>query len=319
MQASAMPDKKSEKREKGDKKLLPLYSEEKEIKLQTTENDFSGNNGDSVKTLRQILEKNKAVTILLGKAKPRKTKAVITLLDNLPDSDAEAFNNTAHLIINMEDDLLEKIAHLHNENIKLRSKALIDKLTGLYNHRFFSAQLETEMARTRRTGLSCTLLMIDLDNFKRLNDTLGHTEGNKFLSSIAGSIRENVRPTDAACRYGGDEFMIILPATTINYAARTAQRLKNAIEKLSEPLHLGISASIGIAEFTVTLSWGVDEFINAADSAMYESKKKGKNRISVAEGKGLDEGEAGLVSPEEKEALFKVYDSLKKEGKNDDF
>ncbi len=308
-----MTDYENTKKKQDDDKALSICSEETAIQKDGSLDHCKDRTG----TLREILERNHAIAILLGKTKPWRPRAMITLLDNLSAHDTEALHSMMHLVIDLEDDLVKRIAQLHDENNHLRSMAVIDNLTELYNHRFFSAQLKTEMARTRRTGLPCALLMIDLDNFKTLNDTLGHGEGNTFLSTIAKSIREHVRPTDTACRYGGDEFTVIMPDTTVNEASRIALRLKSAIEELSEPLNLDISASIGVAEYTVMSSWDIAEFIDAADSAMYDAKRKGKNRISIAGIADMYEPEAGLVSCDEKEALFKAYDNLWSEGERD--
>ncbi len=145
--------------------------------------------------------------------------------------------------------------------------------------------------------------MIDLDNFKLLNDNYGHVEGNRFLCEVGKVLHEQIRPTDIVSRYGGDEFTVIMPATRLFDSRRIAERLKTAIWRLPTPAGLNISASIGIVEYTTESSWGLDELIHRADAAMYDAKYRGKNRISLAGGNEEADMWLGEVSGEEKEAL----------------
>jgi two-component system, cell cycle response regulator len=267
------------------------------------------------RTLAQILREGGDGRIVgAGTARERKGKAAIMLLDHLSLRERETLDGMTHLVIDLEEDLLEQITRLHNENIHLRSLTLIDDLTGLYNSRYFFMQLDIEMARTRRTGLQCCLLMVDLDNFKLLNDTFGHLEGNRFLAAFGKTLREHVRPTDIVCRYGGDEFAIIMPATGMFDAMRTAKRLREGAWEMAKPAGLNISTSIGVAEYTASSSCGPDKFIRLADSAMYNAKRNGKNQVCSA---GQTEGahaRSGQVDREEKEALFAIYESTTRGG-----
>jgi len=256
------------------------------------------------KTLAEILKANEASSSLLNVKDGMKEVAVIALTSNLSPHDKETIDNLRHLIIDLDDDLIKKIADLHDENIQLKSLALIDSLTGLFNTRFFLKNLETEMARTKRTDLSCSLMIIDLDNFKLLNDTLGHVEGDKFLREIGKVLRGNVRSTDMVCRCGGDEFTVIMPATELYPAIRIANRLKDTIIKIPTPEGIVISSSIGIAEYKSSSLYKINEFIQAVDSAMYNAKNNGKNKVSVScEAEGA-RAQMVAVTIEEKEALF---------------
>ncbi len=257
------------------------------------------------KTLSEIITENEAVSTLLKIKDSMKEVAIIALKSSISPHDKEAINSLQHLIIDLDDDLIKKIVELHDENIQLKSIALIDSLTGLFNNRFFLKNLETEMARTKRTGLSCSLMIIDLDNFKLLNDTLGHVEGDKFLCEVGKVLRGNVRSTDMVCRYGGDEFTVIMPATELYPAIRTANRLKDAITKIPTPEGIVISSSIGIAEYRSSSLYKIDEFIHAADSAMYDAKKNGKNKVSVSSEPEGARAQPEAVTVEEKEALFR--------------
>ena len=242
---------------------------------------------------------------------------MIILLDHLSLYERQLLEKSPHRVIDLEDDPLKTIVELQEENALLRSMALIDNLTGLYNNRFFRLQLETEMARTRRTGLPCCLLMIDLDNFKMINDTLGHLEGDRFLIQVAQTFSQSVRAIDIVCRYGGDEFVAILPSTRIFVAIRIANRFKKAVSEIPGASGYNVSASIGISEFTVSSPWDVNDFIQAADSAMYDAKSKGRNQVStrgryISINQGLES-----VNPEERKAIFSVYEKVQNQGDSD--
>jgi len=269
------------------------------------------------RTVAEILSKSLSEAPLLTRIKESESRAMIILLDHLSPNDRQILEKSPHRVIDLEDDLLKTIAALHEENVYLRSVALIDSLTGLYNGRFFSAQLETEMARTRRTGLPCCLLMIDLDNFKTINDTLGHLEGDRFLIQVARTFSQCVRATDIVCRYGGDEFVAILPSTRLFVAIRIANRFRKAVPEIPGATGCNVSASIGISEFAVSSPWDANDFIQAADSAMYDAKSKGRNQVSTR-GRYISIN-AGLesVNPEERKAISSVYENVQSQGDSD--
>jgi diguanylate cyclase (GGDEF)-like protein len=269
------------------------------------------------KTLAEILKGHEADAFLFD-SRTIKKKALIALLEDLSPQEQEAIHQLRPLTIELEEDLLEKIIELKEEINQLQAMALIDGLTGLYNNRFFSSQLEKEMARTRRTGLPCTLLIMDLDNFKTLNDTLGHLEGNHFLVAVAGVLRESLRTSDTICRFGGDEFTVIMPATNLYEAGRAADRLIKAVQVIAEPLGLGVSLSAGAGEYTATSSLSLNEFVQTTDSALYEAKRCGKNRLAFSGKAEPIPDETSMVSVEEKEALFALKEHLQQKGEDDD-
>ncbi len=213
----------------------------------------------------------------------------------------------AGVVVDAPDNLIKRIAELEQENRHLRSLGLSDGLTGLYNYRFFAKQLGVEMARTKRTGLPCCLMMVDLDDFKVLNDTLGHDEGNKFLVEVGRVIGGKLRPMDILCRYGGDEFAVIMPATGLFDAVRIAQRLRESVSKIPCKLEKHFSASIGLAEYDPASGHEVSEFVNMADRVLYTAKRSGKNGVCF-EGEPQVQKEEMLelmsVSQQEKEALL---------------
>jgi two-component system cell cycle response regulator len=269
------------------------------------------------RTISEILSKSLSGGPLLARIKGSESRAMIILLDHLSLYERQLLEKSPHRVIDLEDDPLKTIVELQEENALLRSMALIDNLTGLYNNRFFHLQLETEMARTRRTGLPCCLLMIDLDNFKMINDTLGHLEGDRFIIQVARTFSQCVRAIDIVCRYGGDEFVAILPSTRLFVAIRIANRFKKAVSEIPGASGYNVSASIGISEFTVSSPWDVNDFIQAADSAMYDAKSNGRNQVStrgryISINQGLES-----VNPEERKAIFSVYENVQNQGDSD--
>lgn len=204
------------------------------------------------------------------------------------------------------EDLLLRLAELEQENRYLKSISLNDDLTGLYNKRFFSIQLDVEMARTKRTGQPCCLMMMDFDNFKAINDLLGHLEGDRFLVRMSDQIREKLRPTDFVCRYGGDEFAVIMPATGLSDAVGIARRVQEFISLVRWKGQIPVSASIGIAEYDPDSHVTSEEFFKQADIELYRAKRGGKNRISHFEMPDVNIARAEAVRRDEKEALLKI-------------
>ena len=154
-----------------------------------------------------------------------------------------------------------------------------DGLTGLYNHRCFNERLEQEMNRTRRAGSSLCLMMLDLDDFKTINDRFGHIVGDTVLEGMASLIEGVVRSSDFAGRYGGEEFIVALPDTALNDTLAIAQRLIDQIAAFDcEPLAgEQVTASAGVAVWDGRE--GVSAFIRNADEALYRAKQQGKNRV----------------------------------------
>lgn len=273
----------------------------------TPEPQASASNTQHPSNIAHILENHSTMSAWLNLKTDRKPEAFILLADDLSDSERHALLQVTDIALDIHGDLIKKLAEVERENKHLRFLSLTDALTGLYNYRFFYKQLEIEMARTRRTGHSCSLMMIDLDNFKLLNDTRGHVEGNNFLVEVASAIGQNVRPTDILCRYGGDEFAVIMPATGLFDAMRIGQRLRESVSRIPWELDRAVSASIGLAEYGPHSEQEASEFINMADSALYKAKKTGKNRICF-EAPPEKKVETEPVSHIEREILLKRDD-----------
>jgi diguanylate cyclase (GGDEF)-like protein len=156
--------------------------------------------------------------------------------------------------------------------------AFTDHLTGLANRRRFERQLDREVSRTQRYGRPLTLLMLDLDNFKNLNDTFGHNSGDEAMRRIGKALMEGTRGIDLAARIGGEEFAVILVETSHQVGLEVAERLRAAISGLSIPLAGHITASFGVAECPLNAQTAAD-LLSSADAALYEAKRNGKDRV----------------------------------------
>ena len=154
--------------------------------------------------------------------------------------------------------------------------AVRDGLTGLFNRRYFNEMIMVEVNRLKRSPMSLSLLMLDIDNFKNYNDTQGHPAGDVLLKEAAKVFKNSVRPSDVVCRYGGEEFIIILPQTDKLAAKIVAERLRVQFE-----LYLPATVSIGIASIPEDAQ-GISALIDKADGALYQAKKSGKNKWCLA-------------------------------------
>jgi len=163
---------------------------------------------------------------------------------------------------------------------RLSSLVFVDALTGCYNRRGFDEHLKVEMVRARRYHRPLTLLLLDIDYFKAINDDFGHPVGDVALQRVGEALRAAFRTTDFACRFGGDEFAVIFPETPRDEVMRLAERLRNTIRSLfpDEALPWPLSASLGIAGFPGDAGDG-EELIRAADRALYRAKAEGRDRV----------------------------------------
>ncbi len=162
--------------------------------------------------------------------------------------------------------------------------AISDGLTGLYNHAFFLQALRRELNRCRRHDLEMSLAMFDLDDFKKLNDTRGHLEGDKVLMKAAALVKETLREVDVAARYGGEEFAVILPDTAKEGARIVAERIRARIADHFERRRGGpkVTASGGVASYPEDAET-MEDIIKRADEGLYRSKAAGKNQITLAQ------------------------------------
>jgi len=166
----------------------------------------------------------------------------------------------------------------------LNKKAMIDGLTGLWNRTYFDQTLAAQLSLAKRSGQPVAIVLCDLDNFKQINDRCGHLTGDEALRIVAACMQATCRIEDVVCRYGGEEFGIVVPNTSAERSGIMAERLRKNIEKL--PLqHRGmpvqITCSFGIADLACT---GEKDIVAAADAALYRAKELGRNRFELASG-----------------------------------
>jgi diguanylate cyclase len=176
-----------------------------------------------------------------------------------------------------------KIKELEQELNQVSELVQQDQLTGALNRRGMDAAFEREATRADRSHHPICVALLDIDNFKRLNDTLGHQAGDQALVHLSSVIKETLRPSDSVARYGGEEFIVILPEIGLEEAAATIERLQRELTKkffLHENDRVLVTFSAGVAQRAPEESQ--EDVIGRADKAMYEAKKTGKNRVVVA-------------------------------------
>jgi diguanylate cyclase (GGDEF)-like protein/PAS domain S-box-containing protein len=160
---------------------------------------------------------------------------------------------------------------------RLLEAAMTDHLTGLYNRRFMDEALKREKAIADRYGVPLSLILMDLDNFKTINDIYGHDIGDRVLISISNLLKEKLRKTDVSARWGGEEFLILLRNTNLPQALKVAEKLKNLICGLKVPPVEDVSASFGVVEYIKGES--IDDILKRVDLALYRAKAVGKNCV----------------------------------------
>jgi two-component system cell cycle response regulator len=178
----------------------------------------------------------------------------------------------------------ERTRKLRDEKELLARLARTDALTGLHNRAQLDASLEIELSRSRRSRSPLSLLMIDLDHFKRINDTHGHAAGDRVLRAVAETLEQITRCSDLACRYGGEEFAVILPDTTPANAYAVAEKIRLSLMALNlreGQASIPVTASIGISGTRPEGLTQAAELLREADQAMYLSKQRGRNRTEM--------------------------------------
>ena len=165
----------------------------------------------------------------------------------------------------------------------LRRLSTTDALTGIFNRRFLDESLATEFHRTLRTHAPLSVIMIDVDHFKKFNDTHGHDQGDRVLQAVAITMRNALRKYDLPCRYGGEEFLAILPNTTSEGAFAVAERVRVDIEAMRVD-GLQVTISLGVSTFPDLAAESPEHLVDAADKALYRSKEGGRNQTTVATG-----------------------------------
>ncbi len=189
-----------------------------------------------------------------------------------------------------------EVDKLRDEIKQLAALVRTDELTTLNNFRFFTRALSLEMERTRRSGQPTCLIMCDLDHFKEINDEYGHEVGNIVLKHVASLIKKTIRRLDIPCRYGGEEFALILPDTKLQQGVHFANRLRLKVKNTSVQagdIDLNIEASFGVDIYSRGDQLTEKEFVEQVDSYLYLAKQEGRNRVCHAAFDKEDEQEAG--------------------------
>lgn len=183
-----------------------------------------------------------------------------------------------------------KIKHLQDD-LKRTNELLLelsntDHLTGLFNRRYLIEALDKELQRAHRKDGMVSLIMLDLDHFKRINDSYGHMQGDVVLQKVALQLQKELRNYDIAARYGGEEFVAILPDTSLKEAYMVADRVRLSIQgmHLAGPLAVErITASLGVAAYPATHFEDIDGLLRSADEALYQAKERGRNQVVVSD------------------------------------
>ena len=195
------------------------------------------------------------------------------------------FNQMADRLRHSHAEIMAANQAMQQQNQVLEMLSITDSLTGLYNRSKLDAILSDQLARFKRTQREFTLLMMDIDHFKTLNDTYGHITGDEILAAVARILVQSIRSIDYAARYGGDEFIIILVETTADQALKTAERIRSQVENMRYSFRdstIAVTASIGIVQCQSDDMTATAVFARA-DSALYEAKRAGRNRAHYAQ------------------------------------
>ncbi|HWR58862.1 MAG TPA: diguanylate cyclase [Thermodesulfovibrionales bacterium] len=183
----------------------------------------------------------------------------------------------------LQDELRQRNRQMEELLVKVELLAITDPLTGLYNRRHFETVLKKEMKESKRYNRPVTCLMIDVDHFKRINDSYGHEAGDLVLREVAQSLKQSMREVDTVARWGGEEFIAVMPSTNKEKAVEPASRILRTISQKSFEQIPGetVTVSIGISSADGNIQ-SLEELLRGADSALYEAKRTGRNRIAFA-------------------------------------
>jgi diguanylate cyclase (GGDEF)-like protein len=193
---------------------------------------------------------------------------------------SEAYNSMVVALGKARNELGERNELLQAQTAKLEELATTDALTGAFNRRKFNGLILAEIARVRRYEHPLSLLILDIDHFKRVNDTHGHEAGDEVLVVLAGLIRAGIRATDSMARWGGEEFVVLSPEVTVDEAMGLAERLRSAAGAYEYSFAGTVTVSLGVAQHRAGET--PDELFARADEALYAAKEGGRDRVEVA-------------------------------------
>ena len=185
----------------------------------------------------------------------------------------------------LQDELLSTNNRLQDINEKLHELSMTDTLTGIFNRLYFTKRFSYEYQRAIRYDIKLTCIMLDIDHFKKVNDTYGHQMGDEVLRGVSSVLRDGLRKVDLLARYGGEEIVIVLPETDIEHGLHVAERLRAAVESAEHELGgktVKVTCSMGVSAMPHHQSRDADDLLRMADKAMYEAKDSGRNRVIAA-------------------------------------
>ncbi len=200
--------------------------------------------------------------------------------------------------------IYDEVEQLKEQVSLLATQVHTDALTSLHNKRHFINAIEVELERSCRTHQPTSLILLDIDHFKRINDTYGHLAGDTVLQHMATAIKNSIRKIDIACRYGGEEFAVILPSTPLLTAIQVSERIRENIAALTIDIgeqQLSATASFGVAIHLHSLPSNVETFVERADKQLYRAKHNGRNQVCS---ETLPTKQDHQVADAEKSALF---------------
>lgn len=193
--------------------------------------------------------------------------------------------NAEKALRDANDELNARVREIEELQSELREQALRDPLTGLYNRRILADAMERELARVKRERRSLSVIVMDIDHFKKINDNFGHQIGDQFLIEIAKLVAGHARSSDIACRYGGEEFLLVMPGTTLKTALKRAEDILSEVVEMRIPVgkkNLKVTLSLGVATYPKH-GKGAEEIVVKADKAMYKAKRAGRNCVAAWE------------------------------------
>lgn len=206
----------------------------------------------------------------------------LTMLEYFAAQSAVSIENVMHND-ELETRVATRTAELAQANTRLRELAITDSLTGLYNRRFFFELAGKELSRAHRSQQPLSVMLLDLDNFKQINDQYGHLVGDQALQAVAKRIRDCIREIDILGRYGGEEFVMLMPDTDLASAIQMAERV--CLGMNSDPIKINeqtisMAASLGVATLEVGQNITIDSLLDQADQALYTAKREGRNQVA---------------------------------------
>ncbi len=275
----------------------------RELKTQTTSPELTP---ERLKELVAELRKNGALSGTVVSRDDESPKGLAFIVRDLTSVELQKLLPQIDLTIPLSRSSLETLRSLKEMTGRLRrleELAVQDTLTGLYNFRHFRQRLSVELERVRRTENPCSLIMIDLDRFKPVNDEYGHQTGDELLRQVADIIQASIRTVDVPIRYGGDEFAVILPDTDTRAAERIARRIRENVEKDPRTAQYGVTGSFGLATHRYFDDESEEALVERADQAMYRAKSEGGNKVWTAEQEARPEAPTAVSAPE-RDALY---------------